>query len=94
MTIPMVDNLPFHVSIAFGRVSLQIMYRIIPPAKARLILITTGEILLIIPPSKAPNPIGIEVIIDIIIRGKVFRLLSLKKSLQQGLQESHGILEL
>ncbi len=70
MTIPIVDSLPFHVSLAFGSVSLQIMYRIIPPAKARLILIKTGEILLIIPPSKAPKPIGIEVIIDITKREK------------------------
>lgn len=80
MTIPMVDSLPFHVSLAFGRVSLQIMYRIIPLANARLILITTSEILLIIPPSKAHKPIGIEVIIDMIIRENVLRLFSLKKS--------------
>jgi len=55
------------------------MYKIIPLAKARLILITTSEILLIIPPSKAPKPIGIEVIIDITTRENVLRLLSLKK---------------
>lgn len=55
------------------------MYKIIPPANARLILIVIGDILLIIPPSSEPSPIGIEVSMDTIIRTIELALLSLRK---------------
>lgn len=55
------------------------IYDIIPATNARLIQIMLGYILLIMPPSKEPSPIGIEVSTDTNIRIIDYALLSLRK---------------